>query len=93
VLIVSFGHAGDGNLHVNLLPRDDAERERAHACLADVFALVLSLEGTLSGEHGIGMVKREFMPLALEPATLELMRNVKAAFDPGGILNPGKLLP
>jgi D-lactate dehydrogenase (quinone) len=54
---------------------------------------VLSLEGTLSGEHGIGMVKREFMPLALEPATLELMRNVKAAFDPDGILNPGKLLP
>ena len=93
VLIVSFGHAGNGNLHVNLLPRDDAERERAHACLADVFALVLSLEGTLSGEHGIGMVKREFMPLALEPATLELMRNVKAAFDPDGILNPGKLLP
>ena len=93
VLIVSFGHAGNGNLHVNLLPRDDAERERAHACLADVFALVLSLEGTLSGEHGIGMVKREFMSLALQPATLELMRNVKAAFDPDGILNPGKLLP
>jgi D-lactate dehydrogenase len=93
VLIVSFGHAGNGNLHVNLLPRDDAERERAHACLADLFALVLSLEGTLSGEHGIGMVKREFMPLALEPSTLNLMRQVKAAFDPDGILNPGKLLP
>jgi D-lactate dehydrogenase len=91
--IVSFGHAGNGNLHVNLLPRDEAERERAHACLAELFALVISLEGTLSGEHGIGMVKREFMPLALEPATLQLMRNVKAAFDPDGILNPGKLLP
>jgi D-lactate dehydrogenase len=93
VLIVSFGHAGNGNLHVNLLPRDDAERERAHACLAEVFALVIRLEGTLSGEHGIGLVKREFMPLALEPATLGLMRGVKAAFDPDGILNPGKLLP
>jgi D-lactate dehydrogenase len=93
VLIVTFGHAGNGNLHVNLLPRDDAERERAHACLADVFALVISLEGTLSGEHGIGMVKREFMPLALEASTLVLMRNVKTAFDPDGILNPGKLLP
>jgi D-lactate dehydrogenase len=93
VLIVSFGHAGNGNLHVNLLPRDEAERERAHACLAELFALVISLDGTLSGEHGIGMLKREFMPLALEPSTLGLMRNVKAAFDPDSILNPGKLLP
>ncbi|GLQ99850.1 FAD-binding oxidoreductase [Dyella mobilis] len=93
VLIVTFGHAGNGNLHVNLLPRNDAERERAHACLAEVFALVISLQGTLSGEHGIGLVKREFMPLALPPSTLGLMRNVKAAFDPDGILNPGKLLP
>ena len=93
VLIVTFGHAGNGNLHVNLLPRDDAERERAHACLAEVFALVIALQGTLSGEHGIGLVKREFMPLALEPAALDLMRNVKAAFDPDGIMNPGKLLP
>ena len=93
VLIVSFGHAGNGNLHVNLLPRDEAERARAHACLAELFALVIALEGTLSGEHGIGMVKREFMPLALSSETLGLMRNVKAAFDPDGILNPGKLLP
>ncbi|GFZ92754.1 FAD-binding oxidoreductase [Dyella caseinilytica] len=93
VLIVTFGHAGNGNLHVNLLPRDDAERERAHACLTEVFALVISLQGTLSGEHGIGLVKREFMPLALPPSTLGLMRSVKAAFDPDGILNPGKLLP
>lgn len=93
VLIVTFGHAGNGNLHVNLLPRDDAERQRAHACLAEVFALVIELEGTLSGEHGIGLAKREFMPLAVPATTLELMRNVKAAFDPDGILNPGKLLP
>jgi D-lactate dehydrogenase len=93
VLIVSFGHAGNGNLHVNLLPRDEAERERAHACLAEVFALVIRLDGTLSGEHGIGLVKREFMPLALQPETLGLMRGVKAAFDPDGILNPRKLLP
>jgi D-lactate dehydrogenase len=93
VLIVSFGHAGNGNLHVNLLPRDEAERERAHSCLAELFALVISLEGTLSGEHGIGMVKREFMPLALEASTLTLMRTIKTAFDPDGILNPGKLLP
>ena len=93
VLIVSFGHAGNGNLHVNLLPRDEAERERAHACLAELFALVIALDGTLSGEHGIGLAKRDFMPLALGASTLDLMRGVKAAFDPDGILNPGKLLP
>jgi D-lactate dehydrogenase len=93
LLIVSFGHAGNGNLHVNLLPRDEAERSRAHACLAELFALVISLDGTLSGEHGIGLVKREFMPLALSANTLGLMRNIKTAFDPDGILNPGKLLP
>jgi len=93
VLIVTFGHAGNGNLHVNLLPRDDAERERSHACLAEIFGLVIALQGTLSGEHGIGLVKREFMPLAVEAETLALMRGVKAAFDPDGILNPGKLLP
>ncbi|MBA2079357.1 FAD-linked oxidase C-terminal domain-containing protein [Rhodanobacter sp. PCA2] len=93
VPIVSFGHAGNGNLHVNLLPRDVDEIERACAALPELFALVLALDGTISGEHGIGVVKREFMPLALEGGTLELMRGIKAAFDPDGILNPGKLLP
>ena len=93
VLIVSFGHAGNGNLHVNLLPRDEAERERSEACLHELFALVISLDGTLSGEHGIGIAKRDFMPLALSAETLGLMHGVKQAFDPDGILNPGKLLP
>ncbi len=93
VPLVCFGHAGNGNLHVNLLPRDVDEIERAYAALPELFALVLALGGTLSGEHGIGLVKREFMPLALEPATLGLMRGIRAAFDPDGILNPGKLLP
>jgi len=93
VPIVSFGHAGNGNLHVNFLPRDVDEIERAYAALPELFALVIALEGTLSGEHGIGVVKREFMPLALPAATLDLMRGIKAAFDPDGILNPGKLLP
>jgi len=93
--IVSFGHAGNGNLHVNILfdPGDAAQNERAHAALARVFALTLSLGGTLSGEHGIGLAKREFMPQAIDPATLALMRQLKAVFDPAGILNPDKLLP
>jgi D-lactate dehydrogenase len=93
--IVCFGHAGNGNLHVNLMydPADADQSARAQAAMADVFALALSLGGTLSGEHGIGLAKRDFMPQAVDAPTLALMRQVKAAFDPDGILNPGKLLP
>jgi D-lactate dehydrogenase len=91
--IVNFGHAGNGNLHVNLLPRDAQERARAETALPEVFAAVLELGGTLSGEHGIGLAKRDFLTQALDPAALALMRGIKAQFDPDGILNPGKLLP
>jgi D-lactate dehydrogenase len=91
--IVCFGHAGNGNLHVNLLPRDAAELARADACLGKVFDAVIALDGTLSGEHGIGLAKRDFMPRALDATALALMRRIKQQFDPDGILNPGKLLP
>lgn len=93
--IVCFGHAGNGNLHVNILyaPDDPSQCRRADDALAQVFALTDALGGTLSGEHGIGLAKRDFMPHAVTPPTLDLMRAVKAAFDPDGILNPGKLLP
>jgi D-lactate dehydrogenase len=95
ITIVNFGHAGNGNIHVNLLvnPDDAEEMTRADACLTEVFALVLKLEGTLSGEHGIGMVKRDFVTLEIDPVTLELMQKIKQQFDPHGILNPGKKLP
>ncbi|TBR14258.1 MAG: FAD-binding protein [Lysobacter sp.] len=93
--IVCFGHAGNGNLHVNILfdPASGDETLRADAALSRVFALTLSLGGTLSGEHGIGLAKRDFMPRAVSAPTLALMHAVKHAFDPDGILNPGKLLP
>ena len=93
--IVTFGHAGNGNLHVNLMydPGDASQRDRANAAMARVFALALSLGGTLSGEHGIGLAKRDFMEQAIDPATLDVMRGLKRVFDPDGILNPGKLLP
>ncbi|SFK42509.1 FAD-binding oxidoreductase [Lysobacter sp. cf310] len=93
--IVCFGHAGNGNLHVNLLydPADADQSLRANAAMARVFALALGLGGTLSGEHGIGLAKREFMAQAIDAPTLALMRQLKAVFDPEGILNPGKLLP
>ncbi len=93
--IVCFGHAGNGNLHVNILfdPADASANERAHAALGEVFALALSLGGQLSGEHGIGLAKRDFMRQALDAPTLALMQSIKHVFDPDGILNPGKLLP
>jgi D-lactate dehydrogenase len=91
--IVNFGHAGNGNIHVNLLPRDAAEQGRAESALPDVFDCVIRLGGTLSGEHGIGLAKRDFLSRALDPTALDLMRSIKAQFDPDGILNPGKLLP
>ena len=67
--------------------------ERAQAALARVFTLALALGGTLSGEHGIGLLKRAFMPQAIDATTLAMMRQLKAVFDPDDILNPGKLLP
>jgi D-lactate dehydrogenase len=93
--IVNFGHAGNGNIHVNLLvdPEDTAQMARLHPCLDAVFALVLELGGSLSGEHGVGLEKRDYVDREIDPVTLELMRRVKRQFDPNGILNPGKALP
>lgn len=93
--IVTFGHAGDGNLHVNLLldSEDEQQRQRAHDCLSDVFDLVLSLRGTLSGEHGVAMDKQAFIDREIDPVSLRLMREIKGVFDPGNILNPGKMFP
>ena len=93
--VVCFGHAGNGNLHVNLMfDRSDPDQAAAaETCLQAVFRVVLELGGTLSGEHGIGIAKRAFMASALDPVALDLMQALKQRFDPAGILNPGKLLP
>ena len=93
--IVNFGHAGNGNLHVNLLydAEDSVQNINAHACLEQVFAEVLNLDGTLSGEHGVGIMKRNYIAQELGNDEIELMRNIKAQFDPNGILNPDKGLP
>lgn len=92
---VNFGHAGNGNIHVNLLvdPDNPEEMQRADACLDQIFSLVLSLDGTLSGEHGVGMAKRPFVNREIDAITLSLMKRIKTTFDPHDILNPGKLFP
>jgi D-lactate dehydrogenase len=93
--VVSFGHAGNGNLHINLMvhPDDSEEMTRAHHALDAIIQRVLELGGTLSGEHGIGTEKRRFIPQEIDPATLSVMRAIKQQFDPLGLLNPGKLFP
>jgi len=93
--IVCFGHVGNGNLHVNILyeTADAAETSRAHMALTNVFDAVIALGGQLSGEHGIGLSKRDHMAKAIDAATLATMRGIKQLFDPDGILNPGKVLP
>ncbi|MDX1498183.1 MAG: FAD-linked oxidase C-terminal domain-containing protein, partial [Salinisphaeraceae bacterium] len=95
ITIVNFGHAGNGNIHVNLLgnPDDPRELQAMHDCLDEVFDLVLKLGGTLSGEHGVGIEKKAYVAREIDPYSLALMRQLKAVFDPKGILNPGKTLP
>ena len=95
IVNVNFGHAGNGNIHVNLLinPEDSSEMARAERCLDEVFDLVIRLNGTLSGEHGIGSEKRAYISKEVDVTTLALMKSIKRVFDPNNILNPGKMFP
>jgi len=93
--IPCFGHAGDGNIHVNIMvtPGDEDEMRRAHEAERALFEGVVALEGSISGEHGIGFAKAKYLPMELDAQTIALMKRVKAAFDPEGLLNPGKIFP
>ena len=93
---ICYGHAGDGNLHINIL-RDDLSEEMwsevLPVAIRKLFTEVVALGGTLSGEHGIGFVQKEYMDIALSPPNLLIQRGIKNVFDPKGILNPGKIFP
>ena len=93
--IPSFGHVGDGNIHVNILldPNNPLEVKRAADAEADLFQSVVALEGSITGEHGIGFSKSKFLGLELSEHTIDTMRRLKRVFDPKGILNPGKIFP
>jgi len=93
---ITYGHAGDGNLHTYFWrgTHDDVAWARAsEIALTHLFTATVALGGTLSGEHGLGHLKRDYLPLALAPETIALMKRLKAAFDPAGILNPHKVFP
>ena len=93
ITIFAFGHAGDGNIHLNLTARDEALRPQVEAAAVDCVRLALGLGGTISGEHGIGLVKRGLLPLEIEPVSLRVQRGIKALLDPRNVLNPGKIFP
>lgn len=93
---VCYGHAGDGNLHVNIIKADMSDANwntEVTKGIREIFELTVSLKGTLSGEHGIGFVQKNYMDIAFSQSHIELMRNIKKVFDPNGILNPGKIFP
>ncbi|MGL2964857.1 FAD-binding oxidoreductase [Flavobacterium sp. RSB2_4_14] len=93
---VCYGHAGDGNLHVNIIKGDMTDNNwntQVPLGIREIFELTVSLKGTLSGEHGIGYVQKNFMDIAFSKVHLELMERIKHVFDPNNILNPGKIFP
>ncbi|WP_300567595.1 FAD-linked oxidase C-terminal domain-containing protein [Flavobacterium sp.] len=93
---VCYGHAGDGNLHVNIIKSDMTDenwRTEVPKGIREIFELTVSLKGTLSGEHGIGFVQKNYMDIAFSKVHLELMERIKYIFDPNNILNPGKIFP
>ena len=89
--IPCFGHTGDGNVHTNVMVEDLADLEKGHEAITEIFKIAVELEGTLSGEHGIGLAKAPFMNLAFSESEMNLFRAIKQAFDPNNILNPGKM--
>ena len=93
--IVNFGHAGDGNIHVNIMidKKVPGQEEKAHEAIKEVFQAALDLGGTMSGEHGVGLSKQPFIPMELSADQIGAMRAIKRALDPRNILNPGKMLP
>jgi glycolate oxidase len=93
--IAAYGHAGDGNIHVNVLFDKNApeENQKVDEVVRELFRKVLEAKGTISGEHGIGLTKAPYLDMEISRPAIELMARIKLAFDPKGILNPGKIFP
>jgi glycolate oxidase len=90
---LTYGHAGDGNLHCNFLWNEDHEMPAVERSITMLFERVIALRGTLSGEHGIGVLKAPYLPMEQSPELIALQKDLKRVFDPAGLLNPGKIFP
>lgn len=93
LLLATYGHAGDGNLHANILYDGPHERAKVDEALAQMLEWTVALGGTITGEHGVGFAKREFLPLEQSPPLIAFQKRLKRFFDPQGLLNPGKIFP
>jgi glycolate oxidase len=91
--VACYGHAGDGNLHANVLYDVESQRPVVEQAVAEMLKAAVELGGTITGEHGVGLAKRDFLGLEQGPGVIALQRRLKAVFDPLGILNPGKIFP
>jgi len=91
--IATYGHAGDGNLHINLLVDDEEIPARAGEAVDAIMRATLDLRGSLAGEHGVGLAKMKYVPWEQAPPLLRIQREMKRLFDPDDLLNPGKILP
>jgi glycolate oxidase len=92
-VVATYGHAGDGNLHCNVLFDREEERPRVDEAVAEILRAAVDLGGTITGEHGVGLAKRDFLVYEQGQELVDLQRRLKAVFDPLGILNPGKIFP
>jgi glycolate oxidase len=93
LVVATYGHAGDGNLHTNVLYAGPHERARVDEALAHIMRITVELGGTITGEHGVGLSKRRFLVLEQTPAVIDCQRNIKVLFDPQVLMNPGKMFP
>jgi len=93
LFVACYGHAGDGNLHANVLFDREEERPNVDAAVVEILEAAVRLDGTITGEHGVGLAKKEFLGLEQSPGLIALQKRLKAVFDPLGILNPGKMFP
>ena len=91
--IATYGHAGDGNLHINVLIDDETIPARARAAVDDLMRATLDFDGSLAGEHGVGLLKMKYVPWEQAPPLLRIQRQLKRVFDPDDLLNPGKIIP
>jgi glycolate oxidase len=93
---ICYGHAGDGNIHVNILKEQHSDQkweELLSVAIEELFRKVSAIGGSISGEHGIGLTQKQYLPIAIDAAQLKVMRQIKGVFDPNLILNPGKIFP